>query len=31
MIEEAFVAKFATAQLEGSRIVVRQIEYYNRK
>lgn len=31
LIEEAVVAKFATAQLEGSRIVVRQIEYYNRK
>ena len=31
LIEEAVVAKFATAQLEGSRTVVRQIEYYNRK
>ena len=31
LIEEAFVAKFATAQLERSRTVVRQIEYYNRK
>ena len=30
-IEEAVVAKFATAQLERSRTVVRQIEYYNRK
>ena len=29
--EEAAVAKFATAQLERSRTVVRQIEYYNRK
>ena len=31
LIEEAVVAKFATAQLERSRTVVRQIEYYNRK
>lgn len=31
LIEEAVVAKFATAQLEESRTVVRQIEYYNRK
>ena len=29
--EEAAVAKNATAQLEGSRTVVRQIKYYNRK
>ena len=29
--EEAAVAKNATAQLERSRTVVRQIEYYNRK
>ena len=31
LIEEAVVAKFATAQLERSRTVVRQIEYYNRQ
>ena len=31
LIEEAVVAKFATAQLERSRTVVRQTEYYNRK
>ena len=31
LIEEAAVAKNATAQLEGSRTVVRQIKYYNRK